>query len=165
VSDLSPSDILGLLPAEKPAEEMEAYGEKHGVKRLARYHRLNFTPALKLAVRGWHELLESDLAENVVILAWDQKAIVAFDGDKAVGVIVWIINAERSECFIVLSYVLPEHRRGGWHSAMFEELERIARDLKLHHIRSGMISENQTMKSVCDSEGRKVVALVTQKDL
>lgn len=123
------------------------------------YDRLNFTPALPLAVYGWAEMLENGLALPEVLINWENHAIVSLMEDKPVGVIVWTKAEWKSEAYINLGYVLPAYRRRGVYASLFGALIERARDLKLNHIRGGTKISNHAMRAVAEKQGRREVGV------
>lgn len=130
--------------------------------RIEHYEGLNFTPALKLAVRGWLELLEEGLADNALGLAWDQNAFVAFDEDgEAVGTIVYQHFQYRKELWVQQGYVLPEHRGKGVYKELFAACVAKARELKAVRISGGTHPRNAVMRAAAEQQGRRETGIVT----
>lgn len=113
------------------------------------------TPALKLAVAGWHELLQRDLCgESGCLVAWDQHAIIANIDDKPIGVMTWFDNDWSNAVHVMIAYVLPEYRRQGVHRAMWKALVAKAQELNRPVIQSSVHISNMESRAAMIAEQR-----------
>jgi hypothetical protein len=123
---------------------------------IKHYDAICNTPALRLAVRGWHELLEAGLSPcGGVLIGWDHKSIVAFeDADgPPIGVLTWIDQPWSNQLYVMLAYVLPGHSRAGVHTAMWRAVVEKAAELKRPVIASGTSIGNATSRAAMASQG------------
>lgn len=126
-----------------------------GVVNVRRYEGLNGTPALPLALRGWTDLVDRGMCRNVVMLFWDNWAVVAELDGTPVGVITFSKSDWLREFHISIGFVLPEYRRRGVYRAMWTDLVAWARELKFRAIEGSTKAENATMRSVAAALGRR----------
>ena len=125
------------------------------IVRIENFDRLPNTPALRLAVRCWHELLESGFIDlGATAVNWDHRAIVVFDDEKAVGMLTWTDQEWANQVGVVLAYVVPEHRRKGYHAMMWQELIRQAQQLKRSVISSSTHVANVASRCSMRAQGR-----------
>ena len=124
------------------------------------YDGLNNTPALPLAFDGHAELRRDGLVTNTVILQWDQEAVVAFDGDEPVGVIVFQNAKWLKTCLIILSYVRPEARRRGFYRRLLEEVRHRARLAGMVMLESNTHVRNGNLLAAAEALDRKRSAYV-----
>jgi RimJ/RimL family protein N-acetyltransferase len=132
---------------------------------IKHYDAICNTPALRLAVRGWHELLEMDSCPGGgVLIGYDHKSIVAFDDDggEPIGVLTWINQDWANQLYVMLAYVVPGHRRKGVHTAMWRALVEKAGELKRPAIASGTSSTNAISRAVMASQGRAEAGVYTR---
>jgi GNAT superfamily N-acetyltransferase len=121
------------------------------------------TPALTLAVRGWHDLVMNGAHDGGVLVGYDHKAILAVDDDGTpVGVLTWSDQEWQNAVWVNLAFVIPERRRQGVHKAMFAALVVKARELKRPVILSGTTLDNQPSRAMMDAEGRDAYAIMTK---
>ena len=131
--------------------------------RIEHFDRVMNTPALPLAVRGWHELLCAGLTDlGAQCVAWDHKAIVAFSGDTPVGVLTWFDQDWTGRLHVALAYVLPDHRRQGIHTTMWESLKDKAVEMKRTAIVSSTHIQNAASRASMLKQGRTEHGVYTQ---
>jgi RimJ/RimL family protein N-acetyltransferase len=133
--------------------------------RIEHYDRIVRTPALKLAVQCWHELLSSDLIDDgASAVSWDQKAIVAFDdlNARAIGVLTYFDQDYTNSVAVALAYVLPGYRGMGVHTAMWQTLVEKAKELKRPCITSSTHVDNATSRDAMRSQGRKELGVLVR---
>ena len=123
--------------------------------RIEHFNRVLNTPGLLLAVRGWYELLCANLIDpGAPAVGWDHRAIVAFDGDMPVGVLTWFDQEWTGTVQVALAYVMPEHRRRGVHTALWEALKDKAVELKRAAISSSTHMRNTASRASMSKQGR-----------
>lgn len=122
---------------------------------IKHYDAIPHTPALRLAVRCWHELMEAGhIGEGSIAIGWDHKAIVAFaDDGTPIGVLTWVESGWANEIYAALAYVLPNHRRGGVLAAMWQELVGKAVELKRPIISASVALDNLVSRSAAKANG------------
>ncbi len=120
------------------------------------YDLLMNTDALPLAVRGWHELLDLELIDRGAILVqFDHHAVVARVAQTPVAVLTWMDQEWSNALFVVLAYVLPEHRRRGLHSRyLWPAVIDKARERNRPVIYSGASIRNHASRALQRSQGR-----------
>jgi GNAT superfamily N-acetyltransferase len=134
--------------------------------QIQHYEAVCQTQALPLLVRGWHELLTADLTDGTIIIGWDHKAIVAFsDAGMPIGALSWIDQEWGNQLFIPLAYVLPEHRRQGVYTAMWNVLVAKAVELKRPVIASGTSIRNTACRATMAKLGRIERGIYTRFDV
>lgn len=121
---------------------------------IRHFEGLNYTPAVELGYRANLELMQLGLGEAVQTLSWDHNAIVAYEADTPIGVIVWSEEKYNKHIWVTLSYVLPQHRRKGVFAEMWKALIEKAIVLKVMHIRSMTHARNHRMRDVAKKLGR-----------
>lgn len=132
--------------------------------------RLNFTPALTLALRGSLELLESGLYPHRITI-YGQENVIWIGGinrsDPARGCIVFDVDGEDvfKRLWVLLSYVDPTFRRRGIFKQMWEALEVRARELGVRRISGGVAIENGAMQAAALSVGRIGKFIEFQKEI
>lgn len=131
---------------------------------IRHYDAIGHTPALRLAVRCWHELLESGLIDDGgIAVGWDHKAIVAFaDDGTPIGMLTWINQEWANQLFVFLAYVIPERRRQGVHTAMWDALVAKAIELKRPVIASGTSIDNLGTRKLMAAQGRAETGIYTR---
>lgn len=127
--------------------------------RVEHYDGLNRTPALLLATRGYLELLENGLCDQLLNVSWEHQALVAFEGVAPVGVLTFVYQAWAKQIDIAIGYVIPDRRRYGVHNAMWIALVAKAKELKATHICSGTHIDNAAMRAVAKKQGRKEIGV------
>lgn len=132
--------------------------------QITHYTGIDGTPAVALALRGQYELI-NDGGEQAVGLHFSYNAILATIDGKPVGVIVWFEQKESHRLWLQLGYVLPEHRRAGIYSMLWDQLVDKARELKAPAIWSGTAIGNDAMRAVARKQGRKEVAVSIRFDV
>jgi GNAT superfamily N-acetyltransferase len=145
----------------KPASLGVQAGE-HVRSPLCRIEELDSmlnTPAIKLAVSGWHALLQAGFAdEGGCVVQWDQKALLGWvegDGRQCpVAVLTYYDRPAMNDMWISLAYVLPEWRRKGVHTALFARLVEKAKEAKRRAICSGAHINNTASRQAMLAQGR-----------
>lgn len=117
--------------------------------------RMNSEGIVHIAVEGWKSLLDSGLAEDVVLLGWDHKAFVAEEDGRPIGILCYQETDWRNELSITLGYVLPDCRERGIYRALWNALVEKAREKKCAAITGITSSENLRMQRVAEKLGRK----------
>lgn len=117
--------------------------------------RVNGTDAVPIAVEGWHSLIQEGIStSNTVLLAWDDKAVLARINDEAVGVITYNDLEWKDTFHISLGYVKPSHRRKGVYTALFNALAEKAKEKGRKRITGLHSVKNAPMHAVSNSLGR-----------
>jgi GNAT superfamily N-acetyltransferase len=131
---------------------------------IKHYDAIGHTPALRLAVRCWHELLEAGLIDDGgIAVGWDHKAIVAFaEGGTPIGVLTWTNQDWANQLHVALAYVIPQHRRQGVHTAMWHALVAKAVELKRPVIASSTSLGNLASRQMMAAQGREETGVVTR---
>lgn len=126
------------------------------VPKIVHHDAFCRTPAVRLAARGWLELLDANLIDDSGIpFGWDYKSIVAYsEDDTPIGVLVWADQAWGNQISISLAYVLPDYRRMGVHTAMWLAIVDKARELKRPVISSSASIRNAASRASMASQGR-----------
>jgi predicted acetyltransferase len=109
---------------------------------------LNNTPALYLAVQGWLEVWEDNKEEAKMGVFWDDSAILAYVGKKAVGVITYHFNEFDGSYNVRIGYVDPKYRRLGVYGKMWNTLVDEAQKYSIRTILSNVDMGNKTMLAV-----------------
>ena len=124
---------------------------------LRHYESLPYTPAIALALEGWHELAQAGHCDpGGIFVAWDHHAIVAFDKlDHPLGVLTFTKQDWNRTCFVVIGWVLPAHRSRGVYRAMWDKLVVLAQEWKFARIEGTTAIENDKMRAVAKALGRK----------
>jgi GNAT superfamily N-acetyltransferase len=131
--------------------------------RIEHFEGLNRTPAIGIAVRGWHHMLEDGFASDTIAMAWDHNAFVAFDHyNQAVGVLTYAKIDHLKEWSICIGYVLPERRRTKVYTALWEALVERARTLGVSVITSSTAMHNASMRSAAFKQHRVEQAVVLE---
>ena len=111
---------------------------------IRHYAGIMNTPGLNLAVRAWHELLDAGFVDpTAIVVQYDHKAIVAFSGGRPVGVLTYYDQEWASQIGVAVAFVLPEHRRQGIHTRMWQALIAKTQELKRTSITSGAHIRNE----------------------
>jgi GNAT superfamily N-acetyltransferase len=131
------------------------------IKRFDNFMR---TPVVAFAVEGWHYLAKRDLCDPIPLIAECHKAIVAYDPVRQVtgaplGIITFNHYAPWRQLDIYIGYVHEAHRRRGIYSALFAGLIAWAQDLDCVQINGGTNFNNEAMRKVSASLGRKEHAI------
>ncbi len=130
---------------------------------IRHFKTIGRTPLLPLAVRGWAELIEVGHHDGGFLLAWDQEAVGAFDDDgAAIGVLTWMDQGWQNAIAIALGYVVPERRRQGVHTAMWNALIVKARERGRPVILSGGLISNVECRAMMRTQGRAEYGFLTQ---
>jgi GNAT superfamily N-acetyltransferase len=132
---------------------------------IKHYEQINFTPAIPIAVRGQHELLEAGLSEPVALFHWENRAIVAFHGQTPVGVIIWDLAAHRKEANIIIGYVVPEYRRAGIYKRLYAQLIKVAKEKGCNHIRGYTSVRNTALRSFAKTAGRSEMGVMINQEI
>lgn len=128
---------------------------------IEHFEKITNTPAVPLAVRGWHEGMQAGLLDWQFYVQWDQRAIVAFDSrdDKAVGVLTWTKTDWNKSAGIHLGYVLPDYRKKDVYNFLWKALVKIARTENLTRIAGSTHLNNKVMRAVAAKQFREEVSV------
>jgi GNAT superfamily N-acetyltransferase len=122
------------------------------------------SPGLDMAVFGWHELMLKGYTDpGAVVIAFDHKAIVAFEDGEPVGLLTYVDQEWAQQLWICLAYVTPARRRRGIHSKhLWPALIGTARELKRGVIASGAHVNNVISRAMMISQGRVETMVYTR---
>ena len=92
---------------------------------------------------------------------WNDPCLMSHDeAGRPTGFLVYRYNSERSSWFVMLAYVIPEARRQGIHTALFQALiDRARKRGDILMIESGTHIDNLTAQAAFAAQGRKKVAI------
>ena len=124
--------------------------------KIEQIKKLYRTDVMKTAIMIWPELILTGAVDGDDFGSFDNCEAIAGRNDdgRLLGFIVWrIYESTPRDVWIVLSYVLPQHRRQGVYRAMLEALkeEMIKRGVEI--IESIISSRNETMKNCKEALG------------
>lgn len=92
------------------------------------FKNYGLSPGATMVQKMQLELLAKGFANPEMIQSgWDEPALVAYEDEKPVGVLVYRPLSFRAAWFILHAYVEPEHRRKGVHALLFETLVQRAK--------------------------------------
>lgn len=120
---------------------------------------VNGTPAARLAVQGWLDVVERGLGEpgDVLNMHWSYKAFIAVAPNGLERIPVGVLTYEKLEAtnsmFLSQAYVVPEFRGRGVYTAMFEAVVAKAIELKVLRILLGTHLRNTTMRAIAQKHG------------
>jgi len=112
------------------------------------------TPAVKLAVRGQLEIIESGHGDEILMLQWDHNAILGWFDHEPVGVITFSHTKWVRQLDIHIGYVVPEHRGRGVYRAMWDRLVEEAQAREALVIWGNTHVDNAVMRATARSLGR-----------
>lgn len=94
--------------------------------------------------------------------AWNDPCMAAIDEHgRAIGFLIYRYDAVKSSWFIMLSWVKPEHRRKGVHSALFNALvERAKKRGDILMIDCGTHVNNHAAQAAFAAQGRAQTAIM-----
>ena len=123
--------------------------------KIQHYDSIPHTPALRLAVRCWHDLLEAGhISDGGCAVGWDHKAIVAFaDDGTPIGVLTWVDQGWANEVAALLGYVVAAHRMKGVQTAMWNALVEKAIELKRPGISASIALDNFASRAAMAANG------------
>jgi hypothetical protein len=121
--------------------------------------------ALRMAVRGWLELLDNEMAaEGEILIGWDHKLVVAFAPNETelVGILTWSDQEYLSRIWINLVYIRAKFRRCGCHAALFSAMKVKAFELGRARISGGAACNNKKSRTSIAKQGRKEVFVINE---
>lgn len=119
------------------------------------------SPAVTMGQRMHLELLDAGLihAANPLPM-WNDPALVAYDGEAPIGTMIYRHDATQGSWFILSAYVVPERRRQGVHTLLFNTLvERAKKRGDINSITSGTHVKNTASQRSQEKQGRIPVAV------
>jgi len=142
--------------------------------RIEVVENINHTPGLQLAVEGHAELLQAGLSDDVAMVHWDHKAVIAFvdrqdPGEagaavgpytEAVGVISFGHLEWARQFDIYIGYVRRPHRHRGVYTALWKRLVEEAQKRGVAIIQGTTDVKNAPMRAVAKTLGRTEQAVV-----
>lgn len=119
------------------------------------------SPAVTMAQRMHLELLDAGMAHTANPLpVWNDPALVAYDDETPVGAMIYRHDAVQGSWFILCAYVIPERRRQGIHSLLFNTLVARARQRgDINAIMSGTHVRNIASQRSQEAQGRRAYAI------
>ena len=129
---------------------------------IEQYDGLNNTPALPLALEGWHSLVQRGLTDNTIVIGWDDKALVYRKGGVAMGVLTFDLTEWRKEIYVKIGFVLPQYRRKGVYTALFDCLTEYARRKGIKFIVGATLTANAEMRATYKKQGRAEFAIISK---
>jgi hypothetical protein len=134
---------------------------------------LNETPALDLAIRGWADAQERNFGDGSMNCHSSLKAFIGWSDSGGVssrrvpvGVITFENEPALKRVWVFQSYVLPEYRRRGIYTAMWDSLVLHAiNECKAKSIQSGVHVKNVEMRAAAKSQGRIEEFIITRLNL
>lgn len=132
------------------SEQAEKYVLKHAEK-------LCQSPCYPIAVRGWNELCELGFADESTgqIINWDYPVIWIEENAIPVAVMVYQHVMWMNMFHIVLSFVIPSHRRRGLYRRMYGEVLERAITAGVSQVQGTMHRMNIRAIQAADHLGRK----------
>lgn len=121
---------------------------------IKRIDSISHTEALTLALEAWQELSERGFTNNTMLVNWDHKAIVAYNGKYALGIITYQIVEWQNTLHINIGYVKEIMRGQGIYRDLWNEIIKIAREKKLAQIVGSTHVRNVPMRAVAAQLGR-----------
>lgn len=113
------------------------------------------TEALPVAVDAWHALQVARHCGRLVLISWDDAALLAVRPDGApMGIITYRVKPEWRVIEIWLGFVYPAFRGRGVYRALWGELVKVATFEGAAEIVSGTHTTNTTMRAVAAKLGR-----------
>lgn len=92
------------------------------------FKNYGLSPGATMVQKMQLELLAKGFAQPEMIQSgWDEPALIAYEDETPVGVMVYRPLSYRAVWAIMHAYVEPEHRRKGIHTLLFETLVRRAK--------------------------------------
>lgn len=128
--------------------------------KIEHYEKLNNTPAVKIAVEGWNEMLVRGVAREVVMVQWDSNALVAFHQNDLLelvpaGVIIYAHLEWAREMHINIGYVRPAFRRQGVYRELWAALVARAQEKNVAYIEGSTAMDNEEVRATARSLGRE----------
>ena len=117
-------------------------------------------PAVRLALAGLLELHRRGWTEECSTgLGYDSPAVVAWEGDQAIGVMVCSLQEWKACLSIDVGYVRPDRRGLGVYRALWEAAIGLAKAKGCRRIAGTTHRENEAMQAVMERLGRSLVWL------
>lgn len=123
--------------------------------RILHFAPIANTQALPVAVDAWHALQGAGHCGRLVLIEWDDAALLAVRPDGTpMGIITYRQKPAWRAVEIWLGFVYPEFRGHGVYRSLWDELVRTATFDGAVEIVSGTHSANTTMRAVAAKLGR-----------
>lgn len=125
------------------------------------------TPALPIVFEGWTELLKKNLTFQRVHFGNKDSVIWIEDADhNIVSLVLFTVRKDTNDCWVLLTYTLPEHRGKGLNPKMLDSLKQVLKNIPgIKTISSNVFIENESALAAIKKTGRKIVAYRTTLDL
>lgn len=128
---------------------------------LKQAEKINGCPAVRLAVRGWHEIIEAGhTTSDCVSLAWDDSVLWMEHEGEIVAVLTYKAQEWNKTLWICLSFVLPVHRGNGLYSRLYAKAVEIAKEKGMVRVESGISPRNGAMLAAATKNGRRLEYVV-----
>lgn len=123
--------------------------------RILHFASIVNTAALEVAVDAWHALQEAGHCGGLVLISWDDSALLAMHpGGLPMGVITYRAKPEWRAIEVWLGFVYPDFRGRGVYRALWNELVKVAMFEGAAEIVSGTHAANTAMRAVAAKLGR-----------
>ena len=133
---------------------------------ITHFEGLMHTPAMLPAAKAWVEMMDLELADpGVLMLNWDDNAILASYEGTARGVLVWQKADWSKAAFTKIAWTAPEYRRQGVYRALWNALVEKCSELKLRRIEGATMLNNTAMRATASALGRREGAIGLLFDL
>lgn len=145
-----------------PAPEMPTTAAGFDPVNIGFYTDIGFSPAWNLVPRAMAELIDSGFAQDPSPQppAVADPVLIAFVDDRPVGFLAYRYDATCGSWWIMLSYVLPDHRKHGIHTRLFNSLvERAKARGDILTIKSGTHINNKPAQAAFERQGRLISGL------
>lgn len=118
--------------------------------------QVNRTRAIPVLATAWDELLKLGHADPVMIINWDDEALIAEDAaGHCLGVLSFTHMKWDRSIFVKIGYVRPSARRRGVYRRLWKRLVKIARERDVAQIQGATALQNTNMQRVMAHLGRR----------
>ncbi|MDX0487524.1 GNAT family N-acetyltransferase [Sinorhizobium medicae] len=127
------------------------------------YENCGHSPAWPLVPRAMIDLEDRGVDfQPHVSPVWTDACMAAIGEDgKAIGFLIYRYDQVKCSWFIMLAYVVPEHRRRGIHTALFSALvDRAKQRGDILSIDCGTHVKNTAAQAAFEAQGRAKIAIM-----
>ena len=127
------------------------------------FNNVGHSPAWPLVITAIKALEEEGIGfQPFVAPVYNDSALVSFgDNGHVEGFLIYRYDDVKCSWFILLAYVLPEHRRKGIHTALFSALvERAKKRGDILSIDCGTHIDNRAAQAAFEAQGRVKTAIM-----
>ncbi len=126
--------------------------------------KLEGTPYYPFAMKGWIDIVEAGHGDPYRASFYDDSpAVIMLDGDRPVSIIVWYES--RGSCHIAHAWTVPEYRRHGLNTKLYESLRELAKEKGRRRIGGGIVTTNVAMIEAARKQGRKEGFVYMEEEL